>query len=165
MEPSFEAKRNLWCAKVAPVLKTNDSGCMEWPKACVFKDRPSYGVLSSLSVQDGKMQLVHRLSLEVHLGRELGKKELALHRCDNKRCANPDHLYVGNHSQNIQDAWDRGIRKKIRPNAKLTEKDVVAARILHQLFGKKCRELSDLYGISYNGMEAILSYRNWKAVA
>lgn len=30
-----------------------------------------------------------------------------LHTCDNKRCVNPNHLYLGDHTQNTKDAVDR----------------------------------------------------------
>jgi len=52
----------------------------------------------------------HRFSFEIHHG-EIPQGLLVLHKCDNKRCVNPDHLELGNHSKNIIDAWDRGLRK------------------------------------------------------
>jgi len=36
-----------------------------------------------------------------------GKKQWALHKCDNKKCVNPDHLYWGDHSDNTTDAVKR----------------------------------------------------------
>lgn len=33
-----------------------------------------------------------------------------LHKCDNPGCCNPNHLYVGNQKQNVQDAIDRNRR-------------------------------------------------------
>jgi hypothetical protein len=30
------------------------------------------------------------------------------HHCDNARCANPEHLYVGDGKTNVQDMWERG---------------------------------------------------------
>lgn len=35
-------------------------------------------------------------------------EEWVLHTCDNKRCVNPDHLYLGDRLQNCKDARDRG---------------------------------------------------------
>lgn len=34
-----------------------------------------------------------------------------LHRCDNKRCCNPEHLSVGTYRQNVKEAFDRGLRQ------------------------------------------------------
>ncbi len=55
----------------------------------------------------------------------------ALHRCDNPRCVNPDHIFHGTHMQNVHDKIDKG-RAKMgipkcgpwHPNAVLTEDDV-----------------------------------------
>lgn len=41
---------------------------------------------------------------------------LALHKCDNSMCVNPEHLYWGTYEQNVKDTYDR---KRAR-NAKVT---------------------------------------------
>lgn len=49
---------------------------------------------------EGKIQRVHRLSYEIFVG---PLTQLALHRCSNKHCFNPDHLYDGSYSDNLGD--------------------------------------------------------------
>lgn len=36
------------------------------------------------------------------------KENLVLHKCDNKACVNPNHLYLGDKKQNTKDAIERG---------------------------------------------------------
>ncbi len=43
----------------------------------------------------GRQLLLHRLALEVRLGRELAEDEQANHACHRPACINPEHLYVG----------------------------------------------------------------------
>lgn len=54
------------------------------------------------------------------------------HKCDNKRCINPDHLEIGTSVDNAQDAIERGRRAPTRcelnPNARLTPEDVAYIR-------------------------------------
>ena len=38
----------------------------------------------------------------------LRKGEMALHKCDNRICIEPRHLYVGTHRDNLDDALRRG---------------------------------------------------------
>ena len=68
-----------------------------------------YGVLQKGRRGEG-LARAHRLSYEIHHG-EIPEGKLILHSCDNKRCVNPDHLSVGDHSRNIKEAWERGQRK------------------------------------------------------
>lgn len=55
-----------------------------------------------------KVYYVHRVAASIWLGLDLdNSKEYACHKddlCKNHNCFNPDHLYVGNHSSNMQDA-------------------------------------------------------------
>jgi len=55
----------------------------------------------------------HRVSWEIHNG-PIPEGMSVLHKCDNTICTNPEHLYLGTQTQNMQDAWDRGRRKSPR---------------------------------------------------
>lgn len=60
-------------------------------------------------LQNGKNYGIHRISASYFLGLDYNNKtQLALHKnsCNNKRCWNPDHLYVGNRADNLRDLID-----------------------------------------------------------
>lgn len=69
--------------------------CWEWTGA---KNHCGYGVIKKL--------FVHRLAyaLFVH---DFSKSDFICHHCDNPRCYNPAHLYVGNSKTNGADAASR----------------------------------------------------------
>lgn len=54
----------------------------------------------------GKLQTVARVVLTAKLGRPL--RHMALHRCDNPRCVDEDHLYEGDYLRNARDRVVRG---------------------------------------------------------
>ena len=63
-----------------------------------------------------KKYLVSRLSAHIYLGLDIDNdKILACHHCDNPRCWNPDHLFIGNNHDNSVDMVskrrDRNSRK------------------------------------------------------
>jgi hypothetical protein len=49
----------------------------------------------------------HRFSWERHFGK-IPDGMLICHKCDVRNCFNPDHLFMGDHSDNAQDMWDKG---------------------------------------------------------
>ena len=75
-----------------------------------------------------------------------------LHRCDVRRCCNPDHLFLGNASINALDCRDKGrmnieARKHVgsaHGMAKLAETDIPFIRESPRL----CREIAVDYGVS-----------------
>ena len=52
------------------------------------------------------MRTTHRVSYEVHKG-EIPNNMCVLHTCDNRRCCNPEHLWLGTHKENIHDMIDK----------------------------------------------------------
>lgn len=61
---------------------------------------------------------VHRVSAYVFWGFNIFSKSHILHKCDNRACFNPDHLYEGGNLENHVDRMDRGRLKRNKENGK-----------------------------------------------
>lgn len=49
----------------------------------------------------------HHVSYELNVG-PIGEGQWVLHKCDTPLCVNPAHLYLGDRSRNMKDAYERG---------------------------------------------------------
>ena len=76
------------------------TGCWNWQSTI---DRYGYGTVHFESVK----WKVHRLSFTVYNG-TIPEGMLVCHSCDNKKCANPKHLFTGTVLDNNTDMWNKG---------------------------------------------------------
>jgi hypothetical protein len=76
----------------------NGERCWDWIGNC-FPN--GYGQIS-IGGRSGKKYLGHRVSYELFFG-EISGNLLVLHHCDNRRCVQPAHLFLGTHLDNTMD--------------------------------------------------------------
>lgn len=131
------------------VIKSD--GCWEWIGCKVL----GYGVLQY------KKEVIkaHRFSYLIANG-TLDDKKMICHKCDNKGCVNPDHLYQGTSKDNGRDASDRGLlpRGEKCKSSKLSEKDV-----LEILKSKESTAvLMERFNVSRNTIFRIKNKLSWK---
>ena len=83
--------------------KEND--CIEW----VGVLRRGYGrlIVGSRTDKSRKSVTAHRLAYEVYVGK-IPEGMLVLHKCDNKKCINPEHLFLGTYKDNAIDMVKKG---------------------------------------------------------
>lgn len=76
-------------------------------------------------------QFVHRLSYFLCNG-PIPEGQLVCHKCDNKPCINPEHLFLGSYQDNSSDMVSKGrsLFGANHPRAKLIEDDVLRIRQL-----------------------------------
>lgn len=89
------------------------------------------------------------------------------HRCDNRKCVNIDHLFLGSHTENRADCIAKG-RARWRSGeavntAKLGEEDVKLIRLLRES-GNTYKSIADLYDLSAVHARDICRGKYWKHV-
>jgi len=143
----------------AKVLLPNDNGCMEW-----------IGSLSPIGyggfLVKSKSIIAHRFSYEMHIGK-IPKGLHVLHKCDNRRCVAPDHLWLGTHKDNMKDMGDKNRRAHLSgenaSNVKLTE--LCVRDIKNKLAkGQTHISIAKEYGVDKTTITAINLKRNWRHI-
>ena len=88
---------------LSKVKKTDN--CWLWTGS---KQHNGYGRMHLII--DGKrtMQQAHRIAWSIHHRLPILDGLWVLHRCDNPPCVNPEHLFLGTRSDNMQDASRKG---------------------------------------------------------
>jgi hypothetical protein len=117
------------------------------------------------------------------LERQPKKGEEACHKCDNKLCVRPSHIFIGTRSDNMRDMVQKGrhnpeakaracrnmLKSRVvhvgseNPQSKLTEDDVAMIKSIHKQRGLGC-VLAKRFGVSEQVISGIWNGRRWQQV-
>lgn len=120
-----------------------ETGCWNWTASLAGK---GYGQIKK--PKERKQYYAHRLSYEIHKGK-IGRWDCVCHTCDNPKCVNPDHLFLGTSSDNHLDmkSKNRHTFGERNSESKLTEgqvKEILALRS-HKISQAR---IAEMFGIS-----------------
>ena len=161
------------------VEKTGD--CWNWTGTL---NAYGYGVMTIAK----RLVFAHRLSWELAHG-PVPEGRSVLHRCDNRRCVNPDHLFVGTRAENAADRVAKGRtasgdrngartrpdrnpaklyperlrRGEANPASRLTEAVVREIRARHAA-GETKAEIGRALGLPRGHVGRIVDRRSWAHV-
>lgn len=106
------------------------SGCWIWTGTTA---RGGYGLIGSGYTEAGNARMVytHRVSFQHFIGAIPAGQEVC-HHCDVPSCCNPEHLFSGTHSENMQDmiskkrgdAYRRGSQTECQRGHSLTDENL-----------------------------------------
>lgn len=156
--------------------KATPSGCIEWQGD---RNLSGYGVLrAAMNGHPRKMIQAHRYAWYRAHG-NVPEDMCICHKCDNRKCVNIEHLFLGTWADNNRDRSQKGrsgsriyseeerqryskmFRGSNQTNAKLTEKQALE---IYNRKDKTHAELAKEYGVSKAVVTSIKAKRSWRHI-
>ena len=147
-----EVYSDEFIAHFETVLELDENGCFN----CTL--RQSRGEYIAISV-NGRYISVHRAAYAIYHSADPGDM-MVCHRCDNPRCCNPKHLFLGTNSDNQVDS----LRKGRNSRSRFTDGEVAEVFELYSTGKYRMDELGSLFGVSGGPVSNILGRRSYKHV-
>jgi HNH endonuclease len=144
------------------------AGALEcWPWTKQLSDR-GYG---KTRVRGFQTRLAHRIAWSLMMG-PIPLGLCVLHRCDNRRCCNPAHLFLGTVADNNADMWRKGrgragrglgggIVDPLKRRRKLTVDQVLEMRRLNREEGYGIERIAKRFDVTRGTAGDILRGRTW----
>jgi hypothetical protein len=116
--------------------------CWNWQGS--YGKKNGYGLLS---LRHGVMISAHRFAYMLARGEPIPDGLCVCHRCDNRLCCNPAHLWLGTYLDNNRDKSKKGRSRGGAPR-KITDDQIAAIRQMYYGTGASLREVGEYFGIS-----------------
>lgn len=138
-------------------VKKTDA-CWEWQACCV---KNGYG---QFRADGGSRVYAHRMSWSLSVGQIPCDMDV-LHECDNRKCVNPAHLFLGTNQDNIDDKVQKNRQSRgSRSNrTDLTEQDVLEILRLHRS-GISAVRIAGMFPTSRQAIGEMVKGKSWKHV-
>ena len=153
-----KVQKRFW----AKVARGNKGDCWLWQGACA-----EYGLFSI----HGRTITAHRVAWMLFHGCPVPSGRLVLHRCDIPPCCNPNHLYLGDHRQNMRDRGDRGRtahsmhqRAYGENNGRARLRWIAVEEIRRAYLNRTAtkQQLADRFAVSLSTIKHITRGRTWR---
>jgi hypothetical protein len=139
--------------------------CWDWTGAM---GPYGYGTFWDAGKRQGKRtKRAHRVAW-VHVYGDIPKGLLICHRCDNRRCVRPDHLFLGTHRDNTEDMVAKGrfvlgrrSHGELNGSSKLVADQVMAIRRRYTR-GEEGKAMAEEFGICQAHVSRIVLRKTWK---
>ena len=107
----------------------------------------------------------HRIVYRVFKG-PIKKGLFVCHKCDNRACINPEHLFLGDHDANQRDKVTKGRQASGESvgTAKLTDDNVRWIKKAYAAGGWTLKELGDKFGVAFSNISNVVNGKAWKHV-
>ena len=156
-------------------ITANKNCCWEWISS---KNNSGYGNFSV----NGVTNRAHRVSYFI-FNKNIPQGMCVLHKCDNRSCVNPNHLFLGTHKDNMCDMDTKGRRGTAigekngthtcpetvhkgseNGQSKLTESLVIEIRSKYAKGEADTYKLADLYNVSQAAIWYAVKNKTWKHI-
>lgn len=163
MNPSPEHKENAEMKRAEGLGRllrrcviNHSNGCLEYKGAL---SKWGYGIIGVF----GKRYMTHRFVFESHNG-EIPKGMMICHKCDNPKCVNIHHLFMGTCKDNVQDCVRKGRWIKAKGErhglSKLTPEKVLDIRRRYKN-GETTYALGKEFSVDPTNITSICRRKTW----
>ena len=146
-----------------PLLEKYLHARMQWTPGCwIWTGSFNNGGYGRTKYK-GNWDLAHRLFYQLYVG-EIPEGLLIRHRCDNRKCVNPQHLIPGTYKDNVNDMVERNRQAKgesVNTN-KLSEQEAKEIIDLLKSGVFTHKKIANMYNVHRSAIHHIAGGRSWK---
>ena len=139
------------------------TNCWEWQLCC---DPDGYAQVGYKDKTYKAGRLFYQLiNGEIPRFNERGQRLCVLHKCDNRKCINTEHLFLGTNMENTTDMISKNRMHKNKGEKigthKLTEKQVLEIRAMYSTKLDSQYQIAKMYDISAGNVSCIVNRKIW----